>query len=172
MNKQMTETFDRLLKLANDFVERQKGTWDHAAWLGFLEEVQKKGIEMTSDMERYIGLVLETLKKVYNASTNVSGIRNVMIEMSEHTAGFVKNTRGVWNQSDGENFLKDLRQKGLNLNEEMMSYYGGVLEAVKGIYATISKNPDTCGSDAQPDADKTTDTDKTKEKKEKKTTKK
>ncbi|MBF0457259.1 MAG: hypothetical protein HQK99_05125 [Nitrospirae bacterium] len=140
MDKKMTETFDRLLKLSSDFVERQKGMWDHATWLGFLEEVQKKGIELTSDMERYIGLVLETLKKVYNASTSMDGIRNVMIEMSSQTADFVKKTRGVWNQSDGEVFLKELRQKGINLNEDMMSYFGGVLEAVKGIYASISKS--------------------------------
>lgn len=142
MTKAMTETFDRLLKLAGDFVERQKGAWDHTAWLGFLEEVQKKGIELTGDMERYIGLVLETMKKVYNASTSIDGIKNVMMEMSSQTADFVKKTRGVWNQSDGEVFLKELRQKGLNLNEDMMSYFGGVLEAVKGIYASISKTPD------------------------------
>ncbi|MBF0405311.1 MAG: hypothetical protein HQL00_15255 [Nitrospirae bacterium] len=150
MNKKMTETFDRLLTLAGDFVERQKGTWDHSAWLGFLEEVQKKGIELTSEMERYIGLVLETLKKVYNASTNnIDGIKNVMIEMSSQTAEFVKKTRGVWNQTDGEVFLKELRQKGINLNEDMMSYFGGVLEAVKGVYSTISKIPE---KDKKPDA--------------------
>ncbi|MBF0515621.1 MAG: hypothetical protein HQK97_00695 [Nitrospirae bacterium] len=147
MTKAMTETFDRLLKLAGDFVERQKGAWDHTAWLGFLEEVQKKGIELTGDMERYIGLVLETMKKVYNASTSIDGIKNVMMEMSSQTADFVKKTRGVWNQTDGEAFLKELRQKGLNLNEDMMSYFGGVLEAVKGIYSSISKS-----SDKKPDA--------------------
>ncbi|MBF0555137.1 MAG: hypothetical protein HQK96_11380 [Nitrospirae bacterium] len=151
MNKKMTETFDRLLELASDFVERQKGTWDHTTWLGFLDEVQKKGIELTTDMERYVGLVLETLKKVYNASTNIDGIRNVMIDMSSQTADFVKKTRGVWNQSDGEVFLKELRQKGLNLNEDMMSYFGGVLEAVKGIYASINKSPDR---NKTPDTDK------------------
>ncbi|MCG6553418.1 MAG: hypothetical protein L7F77_13930 [Candidatus Magnetominusculus sp. LBB02] len=149
MTKKMTETFDKILNLAGDFVQRQKGMWDHAAWLGFLEEVQKKGIELTGEMERYLGLVLETMKKVYNASTNMDGIKNVMMEMASQTADFVKKTRGAWNQTDGEVFLKELRQKGLTLNEDMMSYFGGVLEAVKGVYASISKSP---SKDKTPDS--------------------
>ncbi len=56
--------FEDLIKFSSQFVERQKGIWDHNAWLGFLLDVQKTGIALTDEMQNYLGLILESMRKL------------------------------------------------------------------------------------------------------------
>ncbi|MBF0317662.1 MAG: hypothetical protein HQL04_05750 [Nitrospirae bacterium] len=134
MATKVTDVFDELVRIAGKFVERQKGAWDHSAWLDFLSGVQKKGVDVSEDVQRYIGSMLEAMKKLYNASSATENVKTALLEISEHTVDFIKQTKGVWNQKDAEVFLKDLQKKGIELSEETKSYLGGVLESVKRVY--------------------------------------
>ncbi len=122
--------FDVLVDLAGKFVESQKGVWEHTAWLGYLSDVQKKGDEMTDDTKTYLGLVLEGMKKVYKATADTKGI-------SDLTVDFIKKTKGVWDQSGLEAYLKDLQKKGYDLTDETRSYIGEVIEASRKVYTVL-----------------------------------
>ncbi|MBF0338640.1 MAG: hypothetical protein HQL05_12525 [Nitrospirae bacterium] len=134
MAAKVTELFDELVRIAGSFVERQKGAWDHSAWLDFLSGVQKKGVDVSEDVQRYIGSMLEAMKKLYNASATTESVRNALLDISEQTVEFIKKTKGVWEQRDAEIFLKELQKRGIELSEETKSYLGGVLESVKRVY--------------------------------------
>ncbi|MBF0590448.1 MAG: hypothetical protein HQL02_00015 [Nitrospirae bacterium] len=134
MAAKITDVFDDLVQIAGKFVERQRGAWDHSAWLDFLSGVQQKGVDISEDVQRYIGSMLEAMKKLYNASAATENVTNVLLDISQHTVEFIKKTKGVWNQNEAEAFLKDLQKRGIELSEETKSYLGGVLESVKRVY--------------------------------------
>ena len=130
--------FDVLIDLAGKFIDSQKGMWDHTAWVNFLSEAQKKTVELSDDMKNNLGLVLESMKKFYNASTATKGMENVMAGISEHTINFFKKTKGVWDQSELETYVKDIQKKGFDLTDETRSYLGEVFESLKGFYTVLS----------------------------------
>lgn len=133
--KNIIGSFDDLIELATKFVEQQGGKWDHTAWLEFLSEIQKSGYNLSHDMQSYLGSMLESLKKVHGSINSTGRIESVMLGLSESTVNFIKSTKGMWNQSNWDSFLKDLQQKGLELTDETTSYVGGVLEAAKELYS-------------------------------------
>ncbi|MBF0565943.1 MAG: hypothetical protein HQK89_11925 [Nitrospirae bacterium] len=133
--KNIIGSFDDLIELATKFVEQQGGKWDHAAWLEFLSEIQKNGYNLSHDMQSYLGSMLESLKKVHGSINSTGRIESVMLGLSESTVNFIKSTKGMWDQSNWDSFLKDLQKKGLELTDETTSYVGGVLEAAKELYS-------------------------------------
>ncbi len=137
MGKKGIGGFDSLIDLAGKFVERQKGIWDHDAWVDFLAEMQKNGFKLNDDMKSYLGLVLESMKKVYDSGMITKGMENVVSDMSSNAVKFIQKTSGAWDQSGWEAFLKDFQKKGVDLTDETRSYLGGVLEAVKALYAVL-----------------------------------
>ncbi len=131
------EGFDVLTDLAGKFVESRKGIWDHIAWLTFLLDIQKKGFALSDNMKTYLGLVLNAMKKLYDATTATKGMENVMSDISEYSVNFIKRTKGIWNHSEWEIFLKDFQKKGIDLTEETSSYLGQFLETVREIYIIL-----------------------------------
>ncbi len=129
--------FDVLIDLVGKFVERQKGAWDHSAWLNFLMDIQKMGFELSDDMKDYIGSVLESMKKLYHACIASENIQRYMVDIAEYVLEFIKDTGGSWGHLEWEVFLKDLQKKDCDLSEEMRSYIGEVLESVKGLYIAL-----------------------------------
>ncbi len=138
MEKKTMGGFDVLIDLAGKFVESQKGMWDHTAWLNFLSDVQKKTVELSNDMQNNLSVVLESMKKLYNASTATKSMQNVMADISDHTIDFFKKTKGVWNQAEFEAYVKDSQKKGIDLTEETRSYLAEVFESLKGFYPVLS----------------------------------
>ena len=132
--------FDVLIDLAGKFVDSQKGMWDHTAWLNFLSEAQKKTVELSDDMKNNLGLVLESMKKFYNGSTATKGMENVMAGISEHTINFFKKTKGVWDQSEFETYVKDIQKEGFDLTDETRSYLGEVFESLGGFLSPGEKD--------------------------------
>ena len=106
--------------------------------MNFLSDLQKKGLELTEDMKPDIGLMLEAMKKYYDASTATKGMENVMVGLSEDIMNFFKKTRGVYDYSEREAFLKDLQKKGVDLTEETRSYLEGIFESAKGLYPALT----------------------------------
>ena len=95
MAKRALGVFGVLMNLAGKFVDSQKGGWDHAAWLDFLSEVQKKTVELSDEMRDSLGLVLESMKKFYNATAETRDIKKAMAGISEHMMNFFKKSKGV-----------------------------------------------------------------------------
>lgn len=55
-----------LLNMAGRFVEEQRGKWEHKDWEGFLDQVNKAGVELTDEVKRNLGNVLEASKHFYS----------------------------------------------------------------------------------------------------------
>lgn len=138
MAKKTMGGFDVLVDLAGKFVENQKGVWDHTAWQNFISDVQKKGTDLSDDMKDNVGLVLESMKKFYNASTSAKGIENVMADISNDTIDYFKKTKGLWDQAEWEAYLNNIQKKGIDLTDETRSYLGEVFESLKGFYTVFT----------------------------------
>jgi hypothetical protein len=50
---------------AIDYFKKTKGAWDQSEWEAYLNNVQKKGIELTDETRSYLGEVFESLKGFY-----------------------------------------------------------------------------------------------------------
>jgi len=48
------------------FVKDNKGAWDHSKWESFVQDLQKKGIEMNEQTTSYLGGILEAAKGFYS----------------------------------------------------------------------------------------------------------
>jgi hypothetical protein len=66
------EVFDRLpinrklLETASEFVENQRGWWEHPDWEGFLQTLTGDGFQVSKDLEPPIGNILEIFKQYYH----------------------------------------------------------------------------------------------------------
>ena len=56
----------RLLERASEFVEAQKGWWEHPDWEGFLERLGNDGFQLSEEVEPPIGNILEIFKEYYH----------------------------------------------------------------------------------------------------------
>jgi hypothetical protein len=135
MAEKVTEWFDAVMSFTSRFVESQRGTWDNAAWMNFLDGLQKKGFELTDAMKSYTGPVLESMKKIYDTSLQTKGMQRSLSDISEHTVSFMKTTKGIWDQNGWESFLKDLQTKGVALTDETRNYIAGILAAARDLYS-------------------------------------
>ena len=128
-----TPTFGDLVKLSSDFVTKQKGVWDHSAWLDFISNVQKKGFNI-SDMESNLGEAIEAMKRFYTATASTQGIEKAMTNLAMDSAEFISKQKGVWGHEEWEAFVNSVKQNTFDLSEEAMAYLGGVLESMKVFY--------------------------------------
>jgi len=126
---------DELAKLATDFVTKQKGLWDHAAWTDFLSNVRAKGFDITGEMQSSLGELLEAMKRFYSAAASTESMEKAMRAVVQDSVSFVKQHKGVWGHSDWEDFVKTARQNTQAVSEGTTSYLGGVLESMKVFYA-------------------------------------
>jgi hypothetical protein len=131
----MNKGFEMFMDMASKFVEQNKGTWDHKAWMDFMNNMQRKGLEMNPDMMACTGTVLECMKKYYGAASNTQGIMKVMSKASENMVDFVKDNKGMWDHARWESFVQDMQKKGIEMNDQTTAYLGGILEAAKGLYS-------------------------------------
>ena len=123
-----------LIVLAGKFVEQHKGIWDHEAWSEFIADVQKKGFDITDETSTHLGSVLESMKQFYQAATLTTGMTKVMTSIPRETVTFIQDHKGVWGQSEWEQFLAKLQKKGVAYTDETTTYLGGILESVKQLY--------------------------------------
>ncbi len=66
LREELLGRFDsRLLDRAADFVDRQKGRWEHQDWEGFLDDLKREGYEISGEMRDQVGLLLERFKELY-----------------------------------------------------------------------------------------------------------
>ena len=144
-----------LTKMATDFVTRQKGLWDHVAWTDFLSNVQKKGYDVSGDMQRHLGEMVEAMKRFYSAAASTESMEKAMKAVVDDSVTFVKQHKGVWGHAEWEDFVKTVRQNTQSMSEGATSYLGGVLEAIKVVYpltavAAVQKQVAAVASSGKP----------------------
>jgi hypothetical protein len=130
--------FNDLIKKASQFVEKQKGVWDHSKWEAFLSDIQKKGDELSDDMQDHLGVVLESMKKFYKDAA-ITG-RKMRAEISDQVAELVEKTKGKWEHLDWEKFVADLQKKGIELTEDAKRDLGDILESAKKFYSSLPQD--------------------------------
>ncbi|MBF0318524.1 MAG: hypothetical protein HQL01_01790 [Nitrospirae bacterium] len=54
-------------KSISSFIDETKGMWEHADWLRLLKEIEKAGVTLTEETQKYIGDLLEGAKRLYSA---------------------------------------------------------------------------------------------------------
>lgn len=134
MARMTIATFDELVKFAGDFVASRKGVWDHAAWLDFVSNIQKKGFDLSEEMQAYLGEVLEAMKRFYEATGSTEGMESAMRAIVKDSIEFTKKQKGVWGHTEWEAFATGIQKNTLSLSEETTAYLGGILESVKAFY--------------------------------------
>ncbi len=65
-SKKKKSGVQELLSMAGRFVEKQRGKWEHKDWEVFLDHVNKAGVELTDEVKRNLGNVLEASKHFYS----------------------------------------------------------------------------------------------------------
>ena len=65
MQNTETTTFDELVRLAGDFVIQQRGVRNHETWMDFLSGVESRGINVSQEMETYLGKLVEAIRKLH-----------------------------------------------------------------------------------------------------------
>ncbi len=134
----ITKNMKNFMNMASTFVEKNKGGWDHEAWLSFITDVQKSGMEMCDDSKACAGAVLEAMQKYYKTTMETKGMESTMADVSDITIKFLKDTKGVWNNPEWEAYLKAMQEKGIKMNEETKAYLGTLLEASKQLASSAS----------------------------------
>lgn len=126
---------DELVKLSSKFVTQRQGAWDHSAWLDFVSNVQKKGFEISEQMQSSLGEVVEAMKRFYTSTASTNGIEKAMLRIATDSAEFVKDHKGVWGHADWEAFAQRVGKNTISLSEETTSYLGDILESTKVFYS-------------------------------------
>jgi len=141
MATKRTAPFEELIKLASDFVTSQKGIWDHNAWVGFLSDVQQKGIEISAEMQSKLGDLLEAVKEYQMAVFSTEDIEKAMSTLLNESLAFIQRQKGVWGHAEWEDFVRTMQQNTRTWSEGMEAYLGGVLESLKVFYRVPSAAP-------------------------------
>ncbi|MCG6553661.1 MAG: hypothetical protein L7F77_15155 [Candidatus Magnetominusculus sp. LBB02] len=68
----LTATMKAIAENTVSFLNKTKGSWDHAGWETYLKDMQKKGAELSDETVKYLGSVLEISKELYNLPTFAS----------------------------------------------------------------------------------------------------
>ncbi|WP_420265139.1 hypothetical protein [Candidatus Magnetominusculus dajiuhuensis] len=134
----ITKNMKSFMNMASTFVEKNKSGWDHEAWLGFISDVQKNGMEMCDDTKACAGAVLEAMQKYSKTAMGVSGMASKMADVTDLTVKFLKDTKGVWSHPEWEAYIKSMQEKGMKVSEEAKAYLGSLLEASKQLASSTS----------------------------------
>jgi len=145
MDKKILGSFDEIINSAKSFVEKQKGMWDHKVWENYLAELKKKGETMTVDASELVGSTVESIKNLYRQFEIEQKLQigsQVFDEIIANAKNFVIKQKGNWDHIKWENFINDMKQKGVTLTEDSIALLGTILESLKKLYfssQTVSK---------------------------------
>jgi len=56
-----------LLDTVGEFVNKQKGKWEHKDWEALVDQVQKGGVVLTDEYKKSLGHMLEATKQFYGS---------------------------------------------------------------------------------------------------------
>ncbi|MEO5357890.1 MAG: hypothetical protein H7844_11405 [Nitrospirae bacterium YQR-1] len=127
----VTKTMKDFMGMAGKFVEMNKGQWDHNAWLDFISESKKMGIDMCDDTKTCAGAVLEAMKNYYTTMMGTESMASVMSEATDATLKLIKNPKAMMDKSEWDNYMAGMKDKGIKMNTEAQNYLKAMMEATK-----------------------------------------
>ncbi len=136
--------FKDVINQATNFVQEQKGVWDHIKLTDLINDIQNKGTKLNKEMQDSLGSILESIKKIYfttadDISDNIGGsAEKTMSNITNQTTKFIEETRGMWDLTDWERFIKDIQKKGIKITEDTKNYIDEVLVSARKFYNSLS----------------------------------
>jgi predicted flap endonuclease-1-like 5' DNA nuclease len=86
-------------------------------------------------MQTNLGELLEAMKRFYAAAASTDSAKSTMRKIMNDSVSFIKRQKGVWGDSEWEEFLQTMERNALTLTEGTAAYLGGVLESIKVFYS-------------------------------------
>ncbi len=95
-------------------------------------------------MQDSLGTILESIKKVYftaadDISDNIGGgAEKTVSKITDQATRFIEETKGTWDHTDWEEFIKDMQKKGIKTTEDTKNYIDEVLVSARKFYHSLS----------------------------------
>ncbi|MCG6553879.1 MAG: hypothetical protein L7F77_16265 [Candidatus Magnetominusculus sp. LBB02] len=131
----MASGFNELIDATMDFVREQfekAGNQSVNIFWDYLSLLQNKGLDMGNDFAEFSSEVLDAMIEYQRAAISTAGIESKLKEINEFMLEFIKENKGKGNWND---FLNQLADKQLQLNNEYTQYVKRVIESVHKIYS-------------------------------------
>ncbi len=135
--------FKDLINQATNFVQEQKGAWDHIKWTDLINDIQNKGTELSKEMQDSLGAILESIKKIYSTaaddiSDKIGGSAEKTVpKITDQATRFIEETKGAWDYADWEEFIKDMQKRGIKITEDTKYYIDEVLVSGRNFYNSL-----------------------------------
>lgn len=144
MEKKIFNSFNEVINNVRDFVEDQRGKWDHIGWESFVNKLQDKGQDLTFEAKEMIGNAIESAKDLYNkleVDQKIKPASDAFDEIINNAKNFITKQKGTWDHIKWENFLEEMKSKGVTMTDDTKSLLGSVLESLKKLYVNSQAKP-------------------------------
>lgn len=113
--------------------ERLGGVSPQAQWMSFVQELAGLGYRVNEEHEKYLRAFFNITVQMVEFEKRVGYVKEALAICER----FVSKQRGVWEHSQWVELILSLQQRGLRTSGNALSYYGDILEAMKGLYLTM-----------------------------------
>ncbi|MBF0568389.1 MAG: diguanylate cyclase [Nitrospirae bacterium] len=140
---QMNRDVGFLLDKVCDFVTEHRGAWDHDGWVDLVIDVKRHGIPFSNDVTQYIGVLLETIKKIYASALALPitiDVEKLIPAMCHETLAFIMENDSIWKQDDWNLLLTKIKAHGFKLTEDGNHIIRDLLESINALYVLLCKN--------------------------------
>ncbi|KWT86734.1 diguanylate cyclase domain-containing protein [Candidatus Magnetominusculus xianensis] len=136
INKDIGFLLDKLVS----FVIARKGVWDQDGWVDLLIDIKRRGVPFSTDITRYVGALLESLKKLYVSALPVdANVDKIIPILSHEILDFILEHDGVWKQGDWEALLANVQTHGLEMSDDLYNVLRDSLESLNALYVLLCK---------------------------------
>ncbi|MEO5357950.1 MAG: diguanylate cyclase [Nitrospirae bacterium YQR-1] len=124
-----------LVTFALDFVLQKNFAWNHNDWVNFLLSTEKKGLHVTKDIETNLGLLSESLKKLFQLMPE-SDINHVSF-ICRRLVQFVRENKGFWLHPEWETLLKTFESGNIKMSIAGERAIGELVKNIKSLYTLV-----------------------------------
>ncbi len=123
--------FNDVINQATKFINEYKGVWDHTrwnnliiGWTNLIIDIQNKGTIVSKEMQDLLGSTMESMSKIYftaadDISDNIGGSAEKTVpKITDQATRFIEETKGAWDHTDWEEFIKDMQKRGIKITED------------------------------------------------------
>ncbi|MBF0457980.1 MAG: diguanylate cyclase [Nitrospirae bacterium] len=135
VHKRANRDTKAVLSLSLIFVSQRKDGWVHSDWLEFLISLKEKGFFVSKTIEPYIGAIIETLRKFFLLPPPPTGkMEEILSLICDEIADFIVSNNGIWTIQEWEEFLSNIKLKGIALNKKETLLFYDLIDATKSLH--------------------------------------
>ncbi|MCG6553703.1 MAG: diguanylate cyclase [Candidatus Magnetominusculus sp. LBB02] len=137
MNK---NDIDFFVNKACGFLIARKGIWDNDGWLDLVIDIKQHGVQHSNEIIQYVGVLLETIKKIYVLQLPVTVNVEILIpSICREILGLIIEKEGVWKQDDWRGLLDKIKGHGFDLTVDGADHIiRDLLGAVNALYVLLT----------------------------------